>query len=127
MKGKAAQKLKGDSLDGVISSLNMACGKLETVKDVLMPMAKAANQEYVLDRIMVLLSEEVIDRTLERLHPEARTSAARLLLKRADQRRVDRRLKMLEEERKNATPVETETGLTAEEKEHAIDQILGIA
>jgi hypothetical protein len=111
----------------MVSKLSVTCEKFERYRDLLAPMAKSAHQEQLLDWIMTLISEEVIDYTLERLHPEARTAAARLLLKRADQRRVDRRLDMLEEDRKKPAPRESQTGLTREEKEEAVDKILGIA
>jgi hypothetical protein len=114
-------------MERIVSRVNESCGKLEIYKELLMPMAKAMHQEQLLDWIMTLISEEVIDRTLERLNPEARTAAAKLLLKRADQRRVDRRLDMLEAEFKKETPPDKPgTGLAFEEKEARMKKILGI-
>ena len=109
----------------MVSELKESSGRLEAIKKLLKPMAKKANQEEVLDGIMMLISEEVIERTLERLNPEARTSAARLLLKRADQRRVDRRLKALEAAVKKQPEGETERPWSAAEKQERIRQILG--
>lgn len=121
---KIQQRLR---LEWMVSRLNESCGKLERYKELLKPMAKTADQEHLLDWIMTLIGEEVIDYTLQRLHPEMRTAATRLLLKRADQRRVDRRLDMVEAEFKKGAPAaKSETGLTAEEKEARYKQILGI-
>jgi hypothetical protein len=54
-----------------------------------------------------------------------RTAATRLLLKRADQRRVDRRLDMVEAEFKKDAPNKTDIGLTPEEREQRMKQIFG--
>ena len=79
--------------------------------------------EQILDRALELIGSEVIRRTLYRLNPGARTAAARLLLKRADQRRVDRRLDMLEADFKKGT--EGKSSLTGEEKEERMDRLFG--
>ena len=75
---------------------------------------------------MALIGQEVIQRTLKRLNPGARTAAAKLLLKRADQRRVDRRLDMVDALNKGEES-EVDTSLTPEGREAAVKRILGIS
>jgi hypothetical protein len=98
---------------------------IEDTNRRLRPYLKGAEGEQVLDQAMHLVGKEVIRRTLYRLNPAARTAAARLLLKRAEQRRVDRRLKLLEVEVKKDGSDDAKSGLTPDEKQARIRQILG--
>jgi hypothetical protein len=110
----------------MLGRLGGTCERFESYKKLLLPMAQNAHQEQLLDWIMMLICEEVVERTLERLNPEARTAATKLLLKRADQRRVDRRLDMVEAEfKKDASSVKRARKLTPNQKQERIRQILG--
>ena len=113
-------------LEDMVLRLDGTTAKLEAAKEMLGPMAKAANQERLLDEVMTAISEEVIERTMERLNPGARTNAAKLLLKRADQRQVARRLDFLESRFKTVKPGKSASGDTPEEVERDVNQILGL-
>lgn len=83
--------------------------------------------EQILDRALELIGHEVIRRTLNRRNAGERTAAAKLLLQRADQRREDRRLAMMEAESKKKTKGKNKAvaGLTREEREERMKQIFG--
>jgi hypothetical protein len=90
--------------------------------------AMTREQERLLDETMIVIGREVMSKTLERLDPASRTAAARLLLKRADQRRVDRHQDFVEAQaRKNEAPPAPALPLTADEKRAAVKKILGIS
>jgi hypothetical protein len=113
-------------LEAILVGIEGTATFVEHTHRRLRPYLKGTDGEKVLDQAMELIGREVIRRTLYRLNPAARTAAARLLLKRADQRRVDRRLDMLEAEFKKDAPAKTGTRLTPEETEARYRQILSI-
>ncbi len=85
-------------------------------------------QEKMLDEIMGMVGEEVIEKTLARLDPASRTAAARLLLKRADQRRVDRRQDFIEAQaKKKSEPPPPPPRLTEEDKQRRLKELMEIA
>jgi uncharacterized protein YqfA (UPF0365 family) len=100
---------------------------------LLKSMVNKTDQEMVLDQAMTLIGQQVIEASLELNGPTSNTAAAWLLLRRADQRRSDRRTAIFEAqaekaaksqaqpEAKPATPV-----LSAEEKERRWRQIFGM-
>jgi hypothetical protein len=76
-------------------------GMLETTratKAQLASLAKDTDQEQILDAAMAAMAREVLDKSLEAQDPALKKSVSRLLLKRADQCRLDRRLTLLEAE-----------------------------
>lgn len=86
------------------------------------------DQEQMLDEAMCLISKEVIEKTLQQLDSASRTAAAHLLLKRADQRRVDRHQDFVEAQaRKKAEPPPPPPRLTEEDKQRRIQEVLDIA
>jgi hypothetical protein len=113
-------------LEDMLMNLEGESSFLEKTKSALDAFVKGSDGEKVLDRCMALIGQEVIQRTLKRLNPGARTAAAKLLLKRADQRRVDRRLDMVDALNKGEES-EVDTSLTPEGREAAVKRILGIS
>lgn len=83
--------------------------------------------EALLDLICDSIGEEVLRKTLEGVDAKGRTAAARLLLKRADQRRFDRRMRLLESKVERATRVTADRKLSPAEKEARFRQIFGIS
>jgi hypothetical protein len=72
---------------------------LETVdagKTKLATLARDSNQEQILDAAMTLIGQEVIAKLMEGHGLAMPQAISRLLLKRADQRRFDRRMRLLE-------------------------------
>jgi hypothetical protein len=114
-------------LDDILQEIEGTAAFVEETKYGLDALVKGTDAEKVLDRAMMLIGQEVIHRTLKRLNPMARTAAAKLLLKRADQRRVDRRLDMVEAEfKKDGPAAQPDIGLTPEEKRQRMKEILRI-
>jgi hypothetical protein len=96
----------------------------EAVKKVR---AKAGTrpQEELLEEILEVLALEVRHKTLKGLDPNGRTAAARLLLKRADQRRQDHHQAFLETQAKKKEPQPAPV-LTEEQKQQRIREIMGL-
>jgi hypothetical protein len=113
------------NLEEMLLSIEGSATIVERTRKELNALLKGTDGEKVLDRCMALIGQEVIHLTILRHNSEARNAAARLLLKRADQRRVDRRLDMLEVDLKKDAPGKTGPGLTPDEKQERIRQILG--
>jgi len=109
-----------------VDELSATAAFINNTNQALKEMVKGTNAEGVLDQVMMLLGQEVIYFTLKRLNPAARTAATRLLLKRADQRRVDRRLDLAEETLEKPGNEQAKSPFSATEKEAAVKQILGI-
>jgi hypothetical protein len=85
--------------------------------------------EQTLDTVCDLVGQEVLQKTLEREDPKNRTAALRALLKRADQKLTDRRVKLLEQEAaqaQKAKAVTADKSLTPEEKQLRLKQIFGM-
>lgn len=82
-------------------------------------------QEELLDEIMEVIAHEVRHKTLKRVDAAGRTAAARLLLKRADQRRFDRHQDFIERQAKKKEP-QPPPVLTEEQKQQRIKEIMGI-
>jgi len=85
------------------------------------------SDEATLDAAMELIGQEVIQKTLMKDDPKNRTAAARLMLKRADQRRFDRRMKFLEDQADKTKKVLADERLTPEEKQAKIKQVFGMS
>ena len=117
-KGKTRHQTRGDSLVRELASDD------EAVKNVRAK-AEARTQEELLDEIMDVLAQEVRHKTLKRQDPNGRTAAARLLLKRADQRRFDRHQSFLETQAKKKEPQPAPV-LTEEQKQQRIREIMGL-
>ena len=114
-------------LEAILMGIEGTATFVENTNRQLRPYLKGTDGEKVLDQAMELIGKEVIRRTLYRLNPAARTAAAKLLLKRADQHRVDRRLDMVEAElKKDAREAKSDTKFTPEETEARYKQILSI-
>ena len=79
------------SLDGMLESIR-------ATKTRLAALVRDANQEELLDAAMAAIGREVVEKTLEGRIPAEQRITARLLLKRADQHRFDRRMTFLEAE-----------------------------
>lgn len=121
MTKKSAPKPKPlRELSEVLAELEARARVCEGTHNALRPLVKGTDFELLLDECLFAIGQEVLLNTLNEVSPEERTAAARLMLKRADQRRVDR---LHEEETKNAT----KPTLTPEEKERRVKQILGIS
>lgn len=114
------------NLEEMLDGLQESVGVVEQSKEILKPLIKDAADEKLLDQAMALITCEVITKTLKGLNPMARDSAARLLLKRADQRRVDRKLNLLESTLKKDGAKKDDSDLTPEEREAAVKQIFGV-
>ena len=97
------------------------CGKLRSGA------LRSQVEERMLDEIMEVIGEEVRHKSLHRLDPASRTAFARLLLKRADQRRVDRRQKFLEARARRIEAGPTRPHLTEEDKQRRLKELLEIA
>jgi hypothetical protein len=117
-KPKRSRKPRGESLLLELESDDEAVKKVR---------AKAGTraQEELLDEILEVLALEVRHKTLKRLDPNGRTAAARLLLKRADQRRQDRHQHFLETQAKKKEPQPAPV-LTEEQKQQRIKEIMGL-
>ncbi|MGA2175062.1 MAG: hypothetical protein ABSH38_08795 [Verrucomicrobiota bacterium] len=97
------------------------CGKLRSGA------LRSQVQERLLDEIMEVIGEEVRHKSLRRMDPAIRTASARLLLKRADQRRADRRQKFLEARARRIEAGPTRPHLTEEDKQRRLKELLEIA
>jgi hypothetical protein len=110
-------------------TLQEVSGTVEVIEGARMalgPLVEGTAAEEVLDVVMALIAKDVIDKTLGKMDPAARTAAARLLLKRADQRRVDRHLKILEAKTAKEKPSRRARKATVEEKVAKVNQIFGM-
>jgi len=121
-KRKTRRKFK---VNEMLDYLDAAVNKLEASKKRLGPLVSKRAQEKLLDVLMTLIAEEVMDSTMGHLNFKERSEAAKLLLKRADQRALYAKLDALKKEyrkgeKKNAPP------LTPEEKQVRMRQIFGL-
>jgi hypothetical protein len=71
---------------------------MRATKSRLSTLAKDSNQEELLDAAMAAIGREVIEKTMEGQTQAEQRTTTRLLLKRADQHRFDRRMTFLEAE-----------------------------
>lgn len=86
---------------------------------------KRIDEEQALDRCFARIADGEFDAQLKGMDPAV---VLRLLLKRADQRRVDRRIELVERSLKANEPVkETKRKLTPAQRQEKVKQILGIA
>lgn len=79
------------SLDGMLDTMR-------ATKTRLAALVRDSNQEELLDVAMAAIGREVVEKTLEGRIPAEQRTITRLLLKRADQHRFDRRMSFLEAE-----------------------------
>jgi hypothetical protein len=115
-------------VDDMLQRLEGAITKLGAAKKLVGSTGRSVIQERLIDTILTLVAEEVIDQTRAGGNLEARTSAVKLLLKRADQRLIGRRLQILKMQvKKGATTSVPGSGLPAGEREQAVNEILGIS
>jgi hypothetical protein len=115
---KGPRKPRGQSLLHELESDDEAVRKVRAK-------AGTRTQEELLDEILEVLALEVRHKTLKRLDPNGRTAAARLLLKRADQRRQDRHQHFLETQARKKEPQPAPI-LTEEQKQQRIREIMGL-
>jgi hypothetical protein len=113
-------------LEHMLLNIEWSATIVERTTEKLKALLKGTDAEKTLDVCMALIGQEVITSTMQGLSQEARNAATRLLLKRADQRRVDRRLDIVESEFKKDAPARPDLGLTPEEKEERMKEIFGI-
>ena len=76
-------------LEGMMESV-------EASRKPLSSLAKDRHQEQILDAAITLIGQEVIAKTLEGHGLSTQSAMTRIMLKRADQRRFDRRMRLLE-------------------------------
>lgn len=97
-----ARRLRTES---VLSQVEAVAKMMEAVRKKATP-ALPAQSEATLDIVCDLVGQEVIEKTVSGIDGAGRTKAARILLKRADQKRLDERLKL-------QSKTDTEKGLDA--------------
>jgi hypothetical protein len=117
-KTTSKQKPRKDSL---LAELKADDEEIKKIRDN----ACSRTQEELLDEIMDSMAQEVRHKTLKRVDPSGRTAAARLLLKRADQRRFDRHQDFIEAQARKKEPPPV-PALTEEQKQQRIKEIIGI-
>jgi phage FluMu gp28-like protein len=115
---KLCQELRMEQMLGAVAEDE------EMIDRVRRQFSSRVREEW-LDEIMDMIGQEVRQKTLRRLDPDGRTAAARLLLKRADQRRFDRHQEFIERQAKKKEPRPRRV-LTEEQKQRRIKEILGV-
>ncbi|MGP8200003.1 MAG: hypothetical protein ACLQU4_10935 [Limisphaerales bacterium] len=79
-----------------ISRIEEAKATMRATRNIIKSLVNKTDQEMVLDDAMTLIGQQVIDACLELDGPSSKTTAAWLLLRRADQRRFDQRTAIFE-------------------------------
>ena len=74
-----------------VRKIEMARVTCRATQSLLQKLVNQTDQEQVLDQALTLIGQQVIDAALDGHGPTCQTAAAWLLLRRADQRRFDRR------------------------------------
>ena len=74
-----------------VGRIEAATATARATRSILKKLVKGTDQEQVLDQAMTLIGQQVIEATLGVASATVKTSAAWMLLRRADQRRSDRR------------------------------------
>ena len=82
--------------------------------------------ELAIDLALSMIAEEVISQTLLQLDPKDRNASMRLLLKRADQRRWDRKMQFIEDQAKAPAAAAQPPPLTEDEKCAKIKAVFGM-
>jgi hypothetical protein len=82
----------------MVLGLDQMLTTVRATKEQLAALAKPSDQEQLLDAAMAAIGREVLEKTLEGQDASVQKAVTRLLLKRADQRRFDRRMTLLEAE-----------------------------
>jgi hypothetical protein len=82
----------------MVRSLDEMLETMRATKTRLAALVRDSNQEELLDAAMAAIGREVLEKTLEGQIPAEQRITTRLLLKRADQHRFDRRMTFLEAE-----------------------------
>jgi hypothetical protein len=93
-------------------------------------MGSGQTLEQLIDVACDLVGQEVLQKTMAEEDPKNRTAALRALLKRADQKLVDRRIRILEQQAQQAEKAKAVTedkSLTPEEKQLKMKQIFGMS
>lgn len=122
--GKVNAKLQ---LEQSLEAISVQAKFMEAMKvKALGLFSKSEENEQLLETVIGLINNEVIQKTLEGEDAAGRTAAARLLLKRADQRRFDRRMEFLEKQKDDAKQVLGNQTLTPEEKDAKMREIFGL-
>jgi hypothetical protein len=118
-------------MEATLNNIEATAKMMEAVRKKFSenPGILADQAEGTLDTAVALIGQEVIEKTLAREDASGRTAAARILLKRADQKLNDRRIKLLEQRAKIADQAEAVTKdatLTAEERQRRMKEIFGL-
>jgi hypothetical protein len=108
--------------------LETAAATLRATQKLLKRLVKTTDQEQVLDQAMTLIGQQVIDAGLELDGAASNSTAAWMLLRRADQRRFDQRTAIFEAQAgkgKNAGEDAPLPAMSEEEKEQRFSEIFG--
>jgi hypothetical protein len=102
--------------------------RLKTDFDKLSNLTSLAprDPELAIDLALSMIAEEVIAKTLHQLDTKDRNVSMRLLLKRADQRRWDRKMQFLEDQAKAPAAAPQPPPLTEDEKCAKIKAVFGM-
>jgi hypothetical protein len=110
-----------------VRKIEIATATFRATQDLLQNLVNKTDHEKVLDQAVTLIAQQVIDAGLDLDGPSSKTSAAWLLLRRADQRRFDQRTAIFEAQSGQAKKTaEKKPPLTEEEKEAKWRQVFGM-
>jgi len=108
--------------------IETAAATFRATQKLLKRLVKTTDQEQVLDQAMTLIGQQVIDAGLELDGASSNSTAAWMLLRRADQRRFDERTAIFEAQAGKGKKAEDDASLPAmsdEEKERRFSEIFG--
>jgi hypothetical protein len=111
-----------------ISRIEEARVTMRATQRLLKSLVNKTDQEQVLDQAMALIGQQLIDASLESDGPSSKSSAAWMMLRRADQRRFDERTAIFQAQAgKNKTDGEDAplAAMSEEEKEQRFSEIFG--